>query len=71
VFFPAVCCSGYYKNSEATKNLRDEDGFLLTGDIVEERGPNLVTYIDRKVRHTLAWRELMPLVSYAETKVLL
>lgn len=38
---------GYYKQPEATADLFDEDGFSLTGDIVEERGPNHVVVIDR------------------------
>jgi len=40
--------SGYYKAPEATANLFDEDGFSLTGDIVEERGPDHVVVIDRR-----------------------
>ncbi len=38
---------GYYKNPEATAKLVDEDGFYMTGDIVEERGPDHVVVIDR------------------------
>ncbi|MEM1119832.1 MAG: thioester reductase domain-containing protein [Bacteroidota bacterium] len=40
--------SGYYKAPEATANLFDEEGFSLTGDIVEERGPDHVVVIDRR-----------------------
>ena len=39
---------GYFRRPEATAALFDEDGFLLTGDIVEERGPDHVVYIDRR-----------------------
>ncbi|MEH0020196.1 MAG: thioester reductase domain-containing protein [Desulfobacter sp.] len=38
----------YYKQPEATAALLDEDGFSLTGDIVEERGPGQIRIIDRK-----------------------
>ena len=39
---------GYYKDPEATAGLFDDDGFLLTGDIVEEREPDHVVLIDRR-----------------------
>ncbi len=39
---------GYYQDPEATAGLYDEDGFLHTGDIVEERGPDHVVLIDRR-----------------------
>ena len=39
---------GYFKNPEATAALYDEDGFLRTGDIMEERGPDHLVYIDRR-----------------------
>jgi fatty acid CoA ligase FadD9 len=39
---------GYFKRPEATAKLFDGDGFLVTGDIVEERGPDHVVYIDRR-----------------------
>jgi fatty acid CoA ligase FadD9 len=38
---------GYYKNERATKELFDEDGFLNMGDIVEQRGPSELHWIDR------------------------
>ena len=39
---------GYYKQPEVTKNLFDEQGFMCTGDIVEERAPDEVHVIDRR-----------------------
>ncbi len=39
---------GYFKNPGATQNLFDEQGYLKTGDIVEQRGPDHVVWIDRK-----------------------
>jgi len=38
---------GYYRNPEATRGLYDSDGFLCTGDIVEEQAPGLIVYVDR------------------------
>jgi fatty acid CoA ligase FadD9 len=38
---------GYYKNERATHDLFDADGFLNTGDIVEQRGPDHLAWIDR------------------------
>ncbi|MGA2080219.1 MAG: thioester reductase domain-containing protein [Holophaga sp.] len=42
------CVPGYLHNPEATRALYDEDGYLRTGDIVEERGPDQVVWIDRR-----------------------
>lgn len=39
---------GYYKDPEATAGLYDEEGFSLTGDIVEERDTDHVVLIDRR-----------------------
>ena len=39
---------GYYQNPEATAVLFDAEGYLRTGDMVEERGPDEVVWIDRK-----------------------
>jgi fatty acid CoA ligase FadD9 len=39
---------GYFKNPEATAVLYDENGYLKTGDIMEERGPDHLVYIDRR-----------------------
>ncbi|WP_240732898.1 thioester reductase domain-containing protein [Halioglobus maricola] len=43
-----VSTSGYYKDPEATAELFDEEGFLLTGDIVEEIGSGHIAIIDRR-----------------------
>jgi len=40
--------AGYYKAPEVTAELFDEDGYSLTGDIVEERGPDRIVVIDRR-----------------------
>jgi fatty acid CoA ligase FadD9 len=39
---------GYFKRPEATAALFDDEGYLRTGDIMEERGPDHVVYIDRR-----------------------
>ncbi|HEY4057659.1 MAG TPA: SDR family oxidoreductase, partial [Kofleriaceae bacterium] len=40
--------SGYLDDAEATAALFEPDGFLRTGDIVEEREPGLLAWIDRR-----------------------
>ena len=40
---------GYFKNTAATEALREVDGYVRSGDIVEERAPNHVVWIDRKL----------------------
>ncbi|CAA0093128.1 Carboxylic acid reductase [Zhongshania aliphaticivorans] len=42
-----VGIAGYYKDPKATAGLFDEDGFSLTGDIVEEIGPGEIRVVDR------------------------
>jgi fatty acid CoA ligase FadD9 len=47
-FKSSMAITSYFKRPEATDKLFDEAGFSLTGDIVEERGPDHVVYIDRR-----------------------
>jgi fatty acid CoA ligase FadD9 len=64
----ASVISGYFKRPDATDRLFDEDGFVLTGDIVEERGPDHLVYVDR--RHDvlkLAQGEFVAAGALAET----
>jgi len=44
----ARAVDGYLHNPEATRGLFDADGFLRTGDIFEQRGPDEMVWIDRK-----------------------
>jgi fatty acid CoA ligase FadD9 len=39
---------GYFKNPEASAALFDADGYIRTGDIMEERGPDHIVYVDRR-----------------------
>jgi fatty acid CoA ligase FadD9 len=39
---------GYFKHPAANANLVDEDGFFHSNDVMEERGPRHVVWIDRK-----------------------
>lgn len=39
---------GYYNDPEATAGLLDENGFIISGDIVEERGLDEIFLIDRR-----------------------
>ena len=39
---------GYFKRPEGSLELHDAEGFMHTGDIVEELGPDHVVWIDRK-----------------------
>ena len=38
---------GYFNNSSASKDLYDQDGYLLSGDIVEERAPGWISVLGR------------------------
>lgn len=38
---------GYYNDDGASEELRDLDGYVLSGDIVEERGPGQLVWLDR------------------------
>jgi fatty acid CoA ligase FadD9 len=39
---------GYFKRPDASAAIIDPDGYLLTGDIMEERGPDQIAWIDRR-----------------------
>jgi fatty acid CoA ligase FadD9 len=39
---------GYYRSPEATRDQFDEAGYFCTGDVVEQRGPDEIAWIDRK-----------------------
>ncbi|WP_313806000.1 carboxylic acid reductase [Sphingobium sp.] len=39
---------GYFKRPEATASVFTEDGFLKTGDIMEQRGPDHLVWVDRR-----------------------
>jgi fatty acid CoA ligase FadD9 len=40
--------SGYLDDEAATAALFDPDGYIRTGDVVEQRGPDLLVWIDRR-----------------------
>lgn len=42
------CIPGFFQNEAATRALYDDEGFLRTGDIVEQRGPDRIAWVDRK-----------------------
>ncbi|MEO0032563.1 MAG: hypothetical protein RIS94_2321, partial [Pseudomonadota bacterium] len=39
---------GYFKRPEATAGIFDEDGYVITGDIMEQRGPDQLAWVDRR-----------------------
>ncbi|MET0546254.1 MAG: carboxylic acid reductase [Caulobacterales bacterium] len=39
---------GYFKRPDATASIFDEHGYLKTGDIMEERGPDHLVWVDRR-----------------------
>lgn len=39
---------GYYKRPDITAKVFSEDGFLKTGDIMEQRGPDHLVWVDRR-----------------------
>lgn len=39
---------GYFKRPEATAGVFSDDGFLKTGDIMEQRGPDHLVWVDRR-----------------------
>ncbi|KAK1762789.1 thioester reductase domain-containing protein [Phialemonium atrogriseum] len=39
---------GYFKRPEATASVFDENGYVITGDIMEERGPDHIVWLDRR-----------------------
>ncbi len=44
----SAAVAGYLKNPEASRELLTDDGFVRTGDIMEERGPDYLTWVDRR-----------------------
>lgn len=44
----ARAIASYYKNEQASRALFDDEGFIRTGDIFEQRGPDEMVWIDRK-----------------------
>ncbi|MFT5571595.1 MAG: fatty acid CoA ligase FadD9 [Cryomorphaceae bacterium] len=46
-FKSVVGITGYYKQPELSKDLFDEDGYSLSGDVVEERAHDHIVIIDR------------------------
>ena len=40
--------SGYYNKPELTASCFDENGFFCTGDVMEERAPDHLVYVDRR-----------------------
>lgn len=47
-FISANGILGYFKQPEATKELFDEDGYICSGDIAEQRGPGHFVIVDRR-----------------------
>jgi fatty acid CoA ligase FadD9 len=39
---------GYFKRPDATAAIFDPEGYLITGDIMEERGPDHIVWVDRR-----------------------
>jgi fatty acid CoA ligase FadD9 len=39
---------GYFKRPEASAKVFDENGYVITGDIMEERGPDHLVWVDRR-----------------------
>lgn len=44
----AMAIPGYFKRPQESAAIVDADGYQMTGDIVEERGPDHVVWIDRR-----------------------
>lgn len=44
----SLMIQGYFKRPEASAEIFDEDGFLKTGDVMEERGPGHLVWVDRR-----------------------
>lgn len=39
---------GYFKRPDATASVFDENGYVITGDIMEQSGPETLTWLDRR-----------------------
>jgi len=44
----SLMIQGYYKRPDATAAIFDDEGFLHTGDVMEEREPNHLVWLDRR-----------------------
>lgn len=43
-----ILIPGYYNRPDASASIMTDDGFQMTGDIMEERGPDEIVWLDRR-----------------------